>query len=60
MDARYLVMIVLGLALTAWSLPAAYRLRAPWHILAALGALAGIIAILMGTLLLTVPGFFSR
>jgi hypothetical protein len=60
MDARYLVVIVLGLGVTAWSLPAAYRLRAPWHLLAALAALAGIIAILTGTLLLTVPGFFSR
>lgn len=60
MDARYIASIVLGLAVTAWSLPAAYRLRAPWHILAALAALAGILATLMGTLLLTVPGFFSR
>lgn len=60
MDARYIALIVLGLGVTAWSLPAAYRLRRPWHILAALSALAGVLATLMGTLLLTVPGFFTR
>lgn len=60
MDPRYIVLIVAGLAMSSWSLPAAYRLRAPWHILAALAALAGVIATLMGTLLLIVPGFFSR
>lgn len=60
MDARYLVLIAIGLGVTAWGLPASYRLRTPWRILAALAALAGILATLMGTLLLTVPGFFSR
>jgi len=60
MDVRYLVLIAIGLAVTAWSLPAAYRLRFPWHILAALATLAGILATLAGTLLLTVPGFFAR
>ncbi len=60
MDARYLVLIALGLGVSAWSLPASYRLRAPWRVLAALATLAGVVAILMGTLLLTVPGFFTR
>ena len=60
MDARYLALIAGGLLLSSWGLPAAYRLRAPWHIVAALAALAGVITTLMGALLLVVPGFFSR
>jgi hypothetical protein len=60
MDARYFALIGLGLALTAWGLPASYRLRRPWHLLAALAALAGVLVFLTGTLLLTVPGFFAR
>jgi len=60
MSVKYIPLIIAGLAVTAWGLPAAYRLRAPWHILAALAALAGVIATLAGTLMLTVPNFFSR
>jgi hypothetical protein len=60
MDARYFAVIACGLAATAWGLPAAYRLRAPWHVLAALMALAGVVITLLGTLLLMVPHFFSR
>lgn len=57
---KYIPLIILGLVLTGWALPAAYRLRPPWHILAALAALAGVIATLFGVLLMTVPHFFSR
>lgn len=57
---RYIPLIVAGLAVTAWGLPAAYRLRRPWHLLAALAALAGVIATITGTLLLAVPNFFAR
>jgi len=60
MGFKYIAIIIAGLAVTAWGLTAAYRLRAPWHILAALAALAGVIATLAGTLMLTVPNFFSR
>jgi hypothetical protein len=60
MGFKFIPLIIAGLAATAWGLPAAYRLRSPWHILAALAALAGVLATLMGTLLLTVPHFFSR
>ena len=60
MSFKYIPLILAGLVVTAWAMPAAYRLRAPWHILAALAALAGVIATLAGTLLLTVPNFFSR
>lgn len=60
MKAAYTALTVAGLALTVWGLPAAYRLRRPWHILAALAALAGILATLAGTLMLAVPNFFSK
>jgi len=59
MALKYLPLIIIGLALTAWALPAAYRLSSPWRILAALAALAGVIVTLFGVLLLTVPNFFS-
>jgi len=60
MDYKYIPLLFVGLAMTAWALPAAYRLRSPWRVLAALAALAGVIATLFGVLLLTVPNFFSR
>lgn len=60
MGFKYIPLIIAGLVVTAWAMPAAYRLRAPWHILAALAALGGVLAFLGGTLLLTVPHFFSR
>lgn len=60
MGFKYIPLIIAGLAMTAWGMPAAYRLRAPWHVLAALAALAGVLATLAGTLLLTVPNFFAR
>lgn len=54
----YSAMIVVGIAAIAWGLPAAHRLRNPFDILAALVALAGLIAALLGALLVLVPGFF--
>ena len=60
MSLKYIPLIIAGCAAIAWGLPAAYRLRTPWHILAALAALAGVLAALAGTLLLAVPNFFSR
>ncbi len=53
------IMIVAGVAATAWGLPAAHRLKAPLDILAAVAVLAGVALALLGTLLLTVPGFFQ-
>lgn len=55
----YPLMIVAGLALVAWGLPAAHRLRRPYDTLAALAVLVGVIVALMGTLLTAVPGFFK-
>jgi hypothetical protein len=60
MDARYLILIIAGLAMTVWGFPASYRLSKPWHILGALAALAGVVGTLAGILLLTVPGFLNR
>ena len=55
----YLALAVIGLALICWGLPAAHRLRAPLDILAALAVLAGVVASLLGALLVIVPGFFQ-
>jgi len=55
----YLALAVAGLALICWGLPAAHRLRAPLDILAALAVLAGVVASLLGALLVVVPGFFQ-
>lgn len=60
MGFKYIPLLFVGLAMTAWALPAAYRLRSPWRIFAALAALVGVIATLFGVLLVTVPNFFSR
>lgn len=54
----YCAMVVVGIAAIAWGLPAAHRLRSSFDILAALLALAGLIAALVGALLIAVPGFF--
>ena len=55
----YLALALAGVALIAWGLPAAHRLRAPFDILAALAVLAGTVAALLGALLVAVPGFFQ-
>lgn len=51
-------MVVAGLVAIVWGLPAAHRLKSPFDILAALLVLAGLIAALVGALLIVVPGFF--
>jgi hypothetical protein len=52
-------LLVAGIALVGWGLPAAHRLKSPLDCLAALAVLAGVIAGIIGTLLLTVPEFFK-
>jgi hypothetical protein len=59
MQVLHLAMIAAGLGAVVWGLPAAHRLQKPWDIPAALAVLAGVITALLGTLLLTVPGFFK-
>jgi len=58
MIAKHIALVVVGLAVTSLGLPASFRLRQPWQILAALAALGGVVATLLGVLLLAVPGFF--
>lgn len=55
----YIVMALAGVALAAWGLPAAHRLKSPFDTLAALGALVGVILVLLGTLLAVAPRFFQ-
>jgi hypothetical protein len=59
MGFSYIPLIFIGLAITAWALPASYRISSPWRILAALAALVGVIVTLFGVLLFSVPKFFS-
>ena len=54
----YAGMVLAGIALMCWGLPAAHRLKSPFDILAALAVLAGLVAALLGALLIAVPGFF--
>ena len=53
-------LILGGSTAVVWGLPAAHRLRRPFDIMAALLALIGMIAALMGVLLTAVPGFFHN
>jgi len=55
----YAGMVLAGIALMCWGLPAAHRLKSPCDILAALAVLAGLVAALLGALLISVPGFFQ-
>ena len=55
----YVLMVLAGIALVSWGLPAAHRLKAPLDILAALAVLTGVVAALVGALLIAVPGFFQ-
>ena len=59
MNYSYLVLVAFGLILLAWGLPAAHRLSRPWHILAALGAILGLVLTILGTLLCVIPNFFK-
>ncbi len=55
----YAAMILAGVAAAAWGLPAAHRLQGLRGILAAVAVLAGVVLVLLGVLLLIVPGFFK-
>ena len=52
------VMAVCGLLLISWGLPASHRLKSPVDVVAALAVLLGVVAALLGTLLIVAPGFF--
>jgi hypothetical protein len=59
MLALHVIMVLVGLALIGWGLPAAHRLKSPLDLVAALAVLAGVVAALLGALLLAVPRFFQ-
>ena len=59
MEMVYVVMVLAGIALVSWGLPAAHRLKSPLDILAALAVLIGVLVALLGALLIAVPGFFQ-
>jgi len=59
MTLLYFALAVAGLALICWGLPAAHRLKSPVDIVAALAVVAGVLALLLGTLLTAVPDFFK-
>ena len=59
MTAAYIGLIVVGLGLIVWGLPAAHRFRRPWDAVAALAVLAGLCAAIFGALMTTVPGFLK-
>jgi hypothetical protein len=52
-------MVLAGLVLIGWGLPAAHRLKSPLDILASLAVLGGLVAALLGTLLVCLPDFFK-
>jgi len=54
-----LALVAVGAVLVAWGLVAAHRLAWPRDMAAALAALCGLAAFLVGTLLAVVPGFFG-
>lgn len=60
MNFKHIPLIIAGIILTSWALPASYRLRNPWRVIAALAALAGVLSTLAGVLLFAVPNFLSR
>jgi hypothetical protein len=59
MNYSYLLLIAAGLALLGWGLPASFRLKNPWHLLAAIAAFAGVAICFLGIVLVTVPDFFK-
>lgn len=54
----YLALALCGLALIAWGLPAAHRLRSPLNVVAAAAVLLGVVVALLGVLLFAAPDFF--
>jgi hypothetical protein len=59
MTILFVLMIIGGVAAAAWGLPAAHRLQGLRGVIAAIAVLAGVILVLLGVLLLVVPGFFE-
>ena len=54
----YIAVAVAGAVTAGWGLRAAHRFKTPWDSLAALAALAGLAAFIIGILLAALPDFF--
>lgn len=54
----YIALSAAGAVTAGWGIRAAHRIRSPWDSLAALAALAGLIAFILGILLAVLPDFF--
>lgn len=59
MTILFALMVIGGVAAAAWGLPAAHRLQGLRGGLAAIAVLGGVVLVLLGILLLVVPGFFE-
>jgi len=55
----YLLLVLAGLAACGWGLPAAHRWPSPRNLAPGLLVLAGVVALLVGTLLTVLPRFFE-
>jgi hypothetical protein len=60
MNALYAIMIPVGILGLGWGFWAAHNAKRPVDILGSVAILAGLIVALLGTLLVCVPGFFTR
>jgi len=55
---KFIPLALAGIAAMVWGLPAAYTLKRPYDIAAAIAALAGLSTMLLGILLAVIPDFF--
>ncbi len=58
MSYLYAAIAVVGVVAAGWGISASHRLASPKDILAALAALAGVVAFVIGILLAVLPDFF--
>lgn len=57
---QYLLVVIFGIALVGWGVPAAFRWPSPRNLLPACAVLIGVVATLAGVLLSVLPRFFQR
>lgn len=55
---KYIPMIIGGVAVLVWGLPASHRLKAPYDIVAAVASILGVVLLVTGILLTVIPTFF--
>jgi len=60
MNALYAIMIPAGLLGLGWGFWAAHNAKKPLDIVGSFAILIGLVVALLGTLLVCVPGFFTR